>query len=511
VVLRALAITATGLLVAGCASAERHATSIKPPVVVLVLDEFPTDSLLTPTGEIDAARYPNFAELARMSIWFPNAYTVYDSTFKAVPAILDGRMPVFGTAADQRSHNANVYRLMHRRGYGVVDVESATALCPEEICPGSRVRRPGVLARLAGPGRPGRLHRWFAAIRRRARPTFYFEHSLLPHGPWIYLPSGRAIRPPGKGPIPNDHRWPSFDDPGLTRHNELRHLLQVGYVDREIGRLLRRLRRTRLLDKALLVVVADHGQSFDVGVHSRRRATDASVDEIAPVPFFVKLPNQTEGDRDSALVRNLDVVPTIADILNMRIPWRHDGRSAFGRATRERGVIEMPKRDFDGIVTISGEELALRRAERRAQRARVFGTGRESMRDYGDPWASAYRIGPHRWLLGRRASALVVEPAGIRAQVHAPGLVRRLPHRRTEVIPTLVTGELIGGSPGRVRDVALSVNGRIAAVGRSFHLARPDHEFFSLLMPESALHAGTNRLELFEVRGERALAPIAAP
>ena len=69
----------------------------RPPVVVLILDEFPTDDLLRPDGGIDARRFPNFARLASMSTWFPNAFTVYDSTFKAVPAILDARLP--GAAA----------------------------------------------------------------------------------------------------------------------------------------------------------------------------------------------------------------------------------------------------------------------------------------------------------------------------------------------------------------------------------------------------------------------------
>ena len=60
---------------------------------MLVLDEFPAVSLLGPDGKIDAVRYPNFARLAATSTWFPNASTVYDSTPKAVPAILDAHPP----------------------------------------------------------------------------------------------------------------------------------------------------------------------------------------------------------------------------------------------------------------------------------------------------------------------------------------------------------------------------------------------------------------------------------
>ena len=45
----------------------------------------------TRSGRIDPVRYPNFAALASGATWFRNAYSVYDSTTKAVPLILDGR------------------------------------------------------------------------------------------------------------------------------------------------------------------------------------------------------------------------------------------------------------------------------------------------------------------------------------------------------------------------------------------------------------------------------------
>ena len=90
---------------------------------------------------------------------------------------------------------------MDRLGYEVFKVESASAVCPQDICPGARTRRPGVLARLAGHGRPARFHRWVGSIRRRSQPAFYFQHALIPHEPWIYLPSGRQSRPAGVEPI----------------------------------------------------------------------------------------------------------------------------------------------------------------------------------------------------------------------------------------------------------------------------------------------------------------------
>jgi Sulfatase len=473
-------------------------TETRPPVVILVLDEMPTDVLLTPGGEIDAHRYPNFAALAGTSTWFRNGHAVFDSTFGAVPAILDGRMPHPFRAADVRLHQPSIFHLMHGLGYDVIKVESATALCPPRICPGARTRRPGVLSRLAGSGRPARLHRWIGAIRDRPRPTFYFHHALLPHEPWIYLPSGRQNRPSGEDPVPGINKPGGFHDRGLTDFNHLRHLLQVGFTDRELGRLVRRLRRTGLFDRALLVVLADHGYSFEMNVPGRRRARDSNVEELAPVPFFVKAPGQTEGAVSDSVVRTLDVVPTVADLLGVQVTWRNAGTSAFSPIAQEREAIALPARGFRRLVAIDREGFERRRARIRAARARTFGTGRHSALVFGDPWESAYRIGPHRELLGRRVADVAPASGGPHAELANAELLADVdPH--DEIFPTRLAGRIEGGAPGDVRDLAAAVNGRIRAVGRSFHLRGRRPEFFSMMVPESALREGRNEVELLEV------------
>jgi hypothetical protein len=480
----------------------------RPPVVFVVFDEFPVDDLLRPDGSIDAERFPSFAELASISTWFPNGHTVYDSTFKAVPAILDGRRPREGTAADVRSHKPSLFHVMDRLGYEVFKVESASAVCPPDICPGARTRRPGVLARLGGAGRPARFHRWVGSIRRRSRPALYLQHSLMPHEPWIYLPSGRQSRPAGAEPIQPVNHVPGFDNAGLTDHNHLRHLLQVGYTDRLLGDLLARLRRTGLLERSLIVVTADHGYSFQVGVQSRRLLSDDNVEEIAPVPLFVKAPGQMKGRINRSLASNLDLVATVADLLGTRVFYRQDGRSAFSEAVRARRGIAVHTRDFAHVVRIGLRELESRRARWRRRWARLFGTGAESALLYGDPWARAYRIGPNRELLDRRVASLRVLPAGgLTAATTRASLFAHV-SRRERLFPTRVTGSLDVLPDGEHRDLALALNGRIQAVGQSFDLGRKGREYYSFLVPETALRSGTNRLELFEVRAGGALVPV---
>ena len=222
--MRARALVVLLVVAAGVAGAAARsdrsaaATGERPPVVLLVFDEFPMDALTGPDGRIDAARFPNFAALARTSTWFRGATTVFDSTTKAVPAILDARAPRQGTGPGFEGHPDNVFTLFDSLGYDVVAEESVSPLCPPSVCPGSTPgTAEGVLDRLRGGERHARLRRWIASMRGGAGPTLYMQHALLPHEPWIYLPVGApepAVRqgprgrrqPADRVPRPGSHR-----------------------------------------------------------------------------------------------------------------------------------------------------------------------------------------------------------------------------------------------------------------------------------------------------------------
>jgi Sulfatase len=472
----------------------------KPPVVMLLLDEFPIDSLLTPDGKLDAVRYPNFATLAGMSTWFRNATTIYDSTPKAIPAIMDGRTPSLHEAPDTRDHPHSVFTALGRRGYRIVDSEEATSICPRRYCPHAPRRRPAIIPHLVR-GRPQRLHAWIRSIRPARRPTLWLKHALLPHQPWIYLPDGKQVRPSVKDPVPGEASPPGFGDRGLTNQNELHQLLQTAYVDREIGRLLRRLRDTGMLGNTLLVVLADHGYAWEVGVKDRRRVTRSNVDEIAPIPLFVKAPGQRRGRVSRNYTRTIDVVPTVADILGIALGYRADGRSAFGRAARRRRIVRMPSRDFSRIIRIGARSLERRRRANIRRRTRLFGVGSRSVLLYGNPYASLFRIGPHRDLMGRRLSDFRVGgPGRVRARMANAGLTRRVTLAST-VIPTQITGRIRGAKHGAHRDVLVAVNGVLQAAGRTFYVRGSRREWFSMLVPETALHAGRNDVRVLQVTG----------
>src|SRR3954451_4582255 len=107
-------------------------------VVVVLFDEFPINSLLDRHGRVDPKRYPNFAELAGNSTWFRNAYTVYDSTERAQPAIFDGNLPSKDKLPTSADHPHSIFTLLaktHRLNVS----EEATSVCPRDLCKDERL------------------------------------------------------------------------------------------------------------------------------------------------------------------------------------------------------------------------------------------------------------------------------------------------------------------------------------------------------------------------------------
>ncbi len=469
-------------------------TPSRPPVVMVIMDEFPTESLRGPDGRIDAARYPNFARLAGMSTWFRNSTTIYDSTPKAVPAIMDARMPFKGET--WHDHRGSVYTLFGQRGYRIFDSEEATAVCPRRYCANAHARPPGILDELHA-GRQQRFESWVRSIGGGKRPGFWIKHVLLPHGPWMFLPSGKKARPSVKDPVPGLASVAGFGDPGLTNFNRQRYMLQLGFADRELGKLLDRLERTKLLGRAMVVVTSDHGFAWEVGVKDRRKVTQSNVDEVGPQPLFIKSPGQRRGVVNRSYVRTIDIVPTMADILGLKIGWRHDGRSAFSAATRRRRVVRLPNRAFTRIVKISAAALERRRNANLRRQTRLFGSGAQSKLVFGDAFATLYRAVPHRELLGQQVASLARAKRGRLRVSLATARFTRSVNLRSDLLPNQIAGILRGGRRGAKRDVAVAVNGVVQSVGQSFYLAGRSTESFSVMVPETALRQGRNDVRIF--------------
>jgi Sulfatase len=292
-----------------------------------------------------------------------------------------------------------------------------------------------------------------------------------------------------------------YHDRFLTQHNYQRYLLQLAFVDRELGRLFRRLIRLGMFDSTMIVLTADHGYAWEVGVKDRRRVNERNVEEIATVPLFIKAPGQRRGRINRSYVSTLDITPTIADILNYRLPYRASGRSAYSRAVRRRRVVSLPTRDFSRTIRISARRYGARRRRIIRRRLALFGWG---------PLPSLYnRIGPYRNLIGRPVGTLRQGSAGrLRGRLRAARAFRAVSARRS-IVPAHIAGDVRGARRGQKHDVAVAVNGTIEAVGRTWYLRGSRREHFAVNVPETAIRNGRNSIEVFLVSRNGTLRRIA--
>ena len=480
-------------------AAQRHATP--RTIVVVVFDELPLTSLMGPGGRIDAGRYPSFAGLARTATWYRGATAVHDSTALAVPAMLDGRYPRRGLQSDVISHPVNLFTLL-AHSYEVNASEEATGLCPTSLC---KPLEGTALSHLGG-GKVRRFREFVRSIRPRERPTLWFKHVLLPHVPWQFYPSGRHYRRHAPEPIGGLNGPEGFGDPWLVKVSYQRHLLQLGLADRLLGELLARVRRLGLFRDAMVVVVADHGIGFHVGVE-RRAITRDNVEDLAPVPLLVKLPGQRRGRISDAHVETIDVLPTILDVARVRTTTAMDGVSLLRQAAVQTDRVRVFHRVGTRLNTIGGEysfdpvEVARRRQAAVRRKLALFGSGSE---------LGLYRIGPHPGLVGQATADLPRVGGAAAAIVHQAEELQDV-DPTSGFVPGEITGEIPGGRPGGGRPVALAFDGTIVAVGRTFSLADSTAENFEMIVPEAAFRRGAMKARVFEIvsgRGRLALRPL---
>ena len=513
-----------------------------PPVVFIVFDQLPLVSLLDRAGAIDPTRYPHFAALAGESTWFRNASAVSPTTRFALPAILTGRYPVPDDLPTVDDYPENLFTLLGSR-YRLEVIEPLTGLCPPSLCP---VERAGVLAWLGAVMRDLRIvwlqtvlpddltrslppvtqtwanfaenagvtfqeawsdrrrddrrnsvERFLAGLDRGARggrPALHFLHLLLPHEPWLHLPTGQrfSLQPRLIG-LERGERW--TEDVDVIALNYRRHLLQVGYVDTVLGAIVQRMRDTGMYDDALLVVTSDHGAGFRPG-HPFRRPRETSFADVGSVPLLIKEPGQRTGRVRDTNVETSDALPTVAAALGTALPWEADGTDALAADWVERPVKTMFL--FDGTRRMEGP------ADLGEQVAAAV-DWKYTLVDAGDPLRAAG---------GAAYDQLVGEPvnahdsgtgAAFEATMDFPELLDAV-DPAGDFVPAELTGHVAfpaagPDDPSLTPSIAVALNGVVAAVTRPHTLsANGLRAVWDVLVDPELLQPGVNALGIYGIR-----------
>jgi len=208
-------------------------------------------------------------------------------------------------------------------------------------------------------------------------------------------------------------------------------------------------------------------------------------------------------------VETVDELPTIADVLGVDVPWKADGRSAFG--DRPRGDT---KTFFQSKVNGFGVDVGPRaevpapdgwHALRGITVDRFLPPATDG--DGKDDDLRSWRVGPRPELAGKPVSGLSEDgSSGATAVVDRAGELAHV-DRAAAPLPALLTGRIDGGPDGP-QTVVWALDGTIAAVTPTYVDGDRPHALAALL-PESMVHDGTNHLAVYLLGADDRLSPVA--
>ncbi len=310
----------------------------QPDVIFLTIDTLRRDHLGVYNPDSPALT-PNMDALAGDSVRFDSAWSPISVTGPAFCTLHTGKDPgshevvinLFrGGTSLVEEHDTLAERLQDA-GYSTGAFVSGFTLRKELGLDQGFERYdhpPKALARRRGARTADRAMTWMWKSRG---PLFLWYHTYDAHGPWDRwdtVPVDRKWKRGGPDfkPIPRYQRIENISD---SEFYEARYAASVEHTDLVIGRLVDSLKQDGRYDNALIVLTADHGESFRERELHYDHGTTPFVEQLS-VPMLVKLPgNDRAGEVVDHLVGLRDVAPTVLDLLGLPALEGIDGQGLF--------------------------------------------------------------------------------------------------------------------------------------------------------------------------------------
>ncbi|HEY0590132.1 MAG TPA: sulfatase, partial [Thermoanaerobaculia bacterium] len=287
----------------------------RPPVILISIDTLRADRL--PMYGYRGVATPALDALRRDAVLFTNAWSHSPLTLPSHATIMTGALPAMHGVRDNTGFRLaagvpNLASALHSSGYATAAAVSAFILREATGINAGFEAYDDELVRLRGETSLGHIQRpgdatmavakaWIAA--HEDRPFFYFLHLYEPHSPY-------------EPPEPFASRYPSPYDG------------EVAHSDAIVGRFLAFLKEQGIYDRAMIVLVSDHGEGL--GDHGEDEHGIFLYREAIEIPMLVKLPGQAlAGEASDAAVGLLDVAPTILRRAGVAPPKEMDGVPLF--------------------------------------------------------------------------------------------------------------------------------------------------------------------------------------
>jgi choline-sulfatase len=314
------------LVAAGCARGKRIGIGQYPlfpgaPVIMISIDTLRADHL--PAWGYRGVETPAIDALRRDSILYKNAYSQVPLTLPSHVAMLTGLLPAdngvrnnIGYPFDSASH-ATIPSILKEKGYDTGAAVSAYVLRGStglasafDFYDDAIVARAGVAQgelQRSGDLTAAIATKWVAT--RASKPFFFLLHLFEPHAPYD---------PP---------------EPFRSRY-ALKYDGEIATADAIVGRFIDNLKRTGIYDRAVIILMSDHGEGL--GQHGEPEHGILLYREDIHVPLLVKLPGRkSAGTTVDDPVQLIDILPTVAALTGARVPGGIKGTSLLSPGVRD--------------------------------------------------------------------------------------------------------------------------------------------------------------------------------
>jgi len=186
----------------------------------------------------------------------------------------------------------------------------------------------------------GRAMAWLE--KRGGGRFFLFVHFMDAHAPWRLPDSPGAGAGLSAGELASVNETYMGDATTEQKRAVLASAVRLydeglKRIDREVGRLVQRLRERGELERTIIVITADHGEELLEHGDTFHRGT--VYEETLRVPLIAVLPGRVPPNlRDPA--RIIDIYPTIAELTGIRSPAGIDGVSLLAPERPREVAIE---------------------------------------------------------------------------------------------------------------------------------------------------------------------------
>lgn len=162
------------------------------------------------------------------------------------------------------------------------------------------------------------------------KPMFLWVHIYPPHSPYAAPAPFMGQFDAGPQKRTRFDSYPPFnfrarEDKGFPSEYIGRYDEGVAYADAYVGSFLNWLQQKGLYDDSLIVISADHGESFSHGYGDH--CGPLLTEDLIHIPLIIKEPGQVRGGRTDVVAEQVDLMPTILDVSGIPYESIGDGKS----------------------------------------------------------------------------------------------------------------------------------------------------------------------------------------